>query len=267
MQLTAPYIDPIMFSIGPLSLKWYGFLFAIGLLLGSLYVKKMIETYKIDFSKTHIDDFFIWGTLAIVFGGRLTYAMLYAPRLYLENPIDILKIYEGGMSFHGGAFAMGVAIYVFCKKRALEWKTLSDLLAISAPIVIIFGRIGNFINQELWGRTTTAAWGIIFPNVDSLPRHASQIYEALFEGVALFIIIKLMIHKYKILNHKGLTSGIFYLGYGCARIFAECFREPDVQMGFLANKFTTGQLLSIPLILFGTLLIWQALTNKKKSAS
>jgi phosphatidylglycerol---prolipoprotein diacylglyceryl transferase len=259
MQLTAPYIDPIILTIGPLSLKWYGCLFAIGLLIGSLYVKRIIRLYQLNFSTTHIDNFFIWATVAIVLGGRLTYVILYSPQSYLNNPIDIFKIYEGGMSFHGGAFAMFFAIYIFCKQRSLEWKNLSDVLAISAPIVIALGRIGNFINGELWGRKTTVAWGMVFPYIDSFTRHPSQIYESLLEGVLLFIIIRLVVHKYNTLNKKGLTSGIFYLGYGCARIFAECFREPDLQIGFLGKYFTTGQLLSIPLLFLGTFLIWSAL--------
>lgn len=263
MAFTVPTIDPVLLSLGFVSVKWYGLAYAVGLFLGYLYIKKIIRLYEVNFETVHIDNFFTWAVLAIVLGGRLAYVIFYDPARYLEHPLEIIKIYEGGMSFHGGMFLVCTAIYLFCKKHSLEWKTLSDLLSISAPIVIFLGRAANFINQELWGRKTNMPWGIIFPYVDSQPRHPSQIYEALLEGVLLFLFIRWSIDKYKTLKYKGLTSGLFYVGYGCTRIFSEFFREPDIQIGFLIQYCTMGQILSLPILMAGSILIWQSLQSKK----
>ncbi len=267
MTFTAPIIDPVMIKIGFISVKWYGMAYSVGLFLGYLYIKRIIKLYKLNFSTIHIDNFFTWAVLSIVFGGRLAYVIFYDPLKYVQNPLEILKIHEGGMSFHGGMFIVCIAIYFFCKKHSLEWKTLSDLLSISAPIVILLGRIANFINQELYGRKTDIPWGVIFPYLDNHARHPSQIYEAILEGIFLFFFIRWSVGKYETLRYKGLTSGLFYVGYGCTRIFSEFFREPDVQIGFLIKYCTMGQILSSPLLIAGSILIWQSfkLVEENKS--
>ncbi len=262
MAFTAPTIDPVFIKLGVISIKWYGLSYSIGLFVGYLYIKRIIKLYKLKFETVHIDNFFTWAVLSIVLGGRFAYVVFYDPIRYLQNPLEILKIYEGGMSFHGGMFLVCLAIYFFCKKHSLEWRTLSDLLAIAAPIVISLGRCANFINNELYGRKTNLPWGMIFPHLDHYPRHPSQIYEALLEGVLLFVFIRFSVHKYETLKYRGRTSGLFYIGYGCTRIFSEFFREPDAQIGFLMQYCTMGQILSIPLLIIGLVLIKQSFHRK-----
>lgn len=263
MAFHAPSIDPVILTLGHFSVRWYGLSYFAGLILGYFYIKRIIRIHKINFPPIQIDNFFSWAAFAIILGGRLSYVIFYEPKRYLSDPIEILKIYEGGMSFHGGAIILLLATYHFCKKNSLEWKSLVDLLAAAAPITITLGRIANFINNELYGRVTNVPWAVIFPYTDNCPRHPSQLYEALLEGVFLFFILNVLIRRYK--TSKGLTGGVFFIGYAFMRIVAECFREPDTQIGFLAKHLTLGQLLSIPLFMIGCAIIYLSFRDTNRA--
>jgi phosphatidylglycerol:prolipoprotein diacylglycerol transferase len=249
-----PNINPVIFSVGPLAISWYSLSYIVGILLGWYYANKLILLYPIGISRQHTEDFISWAIIAIIIGGRLGHVLFYDPEKYLSNPIEILKTYEGGMSFHGGIFGVGVAAYLYCKKNQIRFLSFSDVLAIVAPIGLFLGRIANFINAELYGRQTNVPWAVIFPHSDGFPRHPSQLYEALLEGLFLFWIMLYFTYKSKFLQNPGRMSGIFLIFYGSFRVLVEFFREPDVKIGFIFKYFTLGQILCIPMILLGAYL-------------
>lgn len=249
-----PNINPVIFSVGSLAVSWYSLSYIVGILLGWYYANKLILLYPIGISKQHTEDFISWAIIAIIIGGRLGHVLFYDPEKYLSNPIEILKTYEGGMSFHGGIFGVGVAAYLYCKKNQIRFLSFSDVLAIVAPIGLFLGRIANFINAELYGRQTNVPWAVIFPHSDGFPRHPSQLYEALLEGLFLFCIMLYFTYKSKFLQNPGRMSGIFLIFYGSFRVLVEFFREPDVKIGFIFKYFTLGQILCIPMILLGAYL-------------
>ena len=249
-----PNINPVIFSVGPLAVSWYSLSYIVGILLGWYYANKLILLYPIGISRQHTEDFISWAIIAIIIGGRLGHVLFYDPEKYLSNPIEILKTYEGGMSFHGGIFGVGVAAYLYCKKNQIRFLSFSDVLAIVAPIGLFLGRIANFINAELYGRQTNVPWAVIFPHSDGFPRHPSQLYEALLEGLLLFCIMLYFTYKSKFLQNPGRMSGIFLIFYGSFRVLVEFFREPDVKIGFIFKYFTLGQILCIPMILLGAYL-------------
>jgi phosphatidylglycerol:prolipoprotein diacylglycerol transferase len=249
-----PNINPVIFSVGSLAVSWYSLSYIVGILLGWYYANKLILLYPIGISRQHTEDFISWAIIAIIIGGRLGHVLFYDPEKYLSNPIEILKTYEGGMSFHGGIFGVGVAAYLYCKKNQIRFLSFSDVLAIVAPIGLFLGRIANFINAELYGRQTNVPWAVIFPHSDGFPRHPSQLYEALLEGLFLFWIMLYFTYKSKFLLNPGRMSGIFLIFYGSFRVLVEFFREPDVKIGFIFKYFTLGQILCIPMILLGAYL-------------
>lgn len=261
MAIAFPNIDPVILPIGGvLAISWYSLSYVVGILLGFVYCKYLIKRYSLKISIAQFDDFLTYLILGIIFGGRLGYVLIYDPVKYLSNPIEILKTYEGGMSFHGGLIGVLLVTIVFARNKQISFWLLADLISAAAPIGIALGRIANFINCELVGRVADFPLAVLFPP-DFLPRHASQIYEALTEGVGSFIVISFCIFNYQALNRQGLVSGVFLLVYGISRIFCEFFRQPDYQLGFIFDLITMGQLLSIPFVIVGGILI--CLSSKK----
>lgn len=256
--MTFPNIDPIIFSIGPLAISWYSLSYVVGILLGWFYANKIIEKFKSQITKKNLEDFITYAVIGIIVGGRLGFVLLYNPSRYFSNPIDILKTYEGGMSFHGGALGVIIAAYLFCRKYKINFLSLTDIIAPVVPIGLFLGRIANFINGELYGRITNSSFGMIFPNSDLMPRHPSQLYEAFFEGLILFCILAYSVFKRGTLKKQGLNSGLYLIFYSLFRIIVEMFREPDVQIGFILDSLTMGQILSVPMLLLGSYLICQS---------
>jgi phosphatidylglycerol:prolipoprotein diacylglycerol transferase len=257
-MINYPNIDPIALQIGPVAIRWYGIAYVVGILLAWYCCHVLTSKKYFKISPKDFGDFIPWATLGIVAGGRLGQVFFYHLDYYMQNPLEIVKIWEPGMSFHGGAIGVFVAMIIFCRKRKLSLLELGDVAAVGTPIGIFFGRIANFINSELFGRVTDSPWGIVFPNGGPLPRHPSQLYEAALEGIVLFLVMlgcTLFIPVKK--RKPGLLMGIFVIGYAIARSVAELFREPEIVYGSMAHYITYGQLLSLPLILMGLYLIFR----------
>lgn len=257
-----PNIDPVAVAIGPLQIRWYALAYLAGFLLGWRYCMKLAgapdkkRTRRPD--AQDIDDFLPWVVLGVILGGRLGYVLFYNFEYYLAHPAHIPFIWEGGMSFHGGALGVIAVTLIYARKHKIDLLRLSDILAASVPIGLFFGRIANFINGELYGRVTDSPLGMVFPHGGPEPRHPSQLYEAFLEGMVLFIVLALMAQSEKIRNKPGVIAGTFLIGYGIFRAFIENFREPDAQLGFLAMGLTMGQVLCIPMVLGGGYLITRA---------
>ncbi len=258
-----PAIDPVLVEFGPLAIRWYALAWIAGLLLGWRYIVHLVRRDPRGIDAVAIDDFLVWATIGAVLGGRLGYVLFYQPGHFLSHPIEIVKIWQGGMSFHGGLIGVIAAMVLFAGKRGLPAMTLTDLVACAAPIGLFFGRIANFINAELYGRPADVPWAVIFPNGGPVPRHPSQLYESLLEGALLFVVLWLLRRYGRALDRPGLLSGVMLLGYALARSVAELFREPDAHLGFLVGGTTMGQLLSAPMILLGVALVVVALRSGK----
>ncbi len=243
-----PQIDPIIFSIGPLAVRWYGMMYLFGFVGGYLMMCHVAKLRKYAMSNEAISDLLFYAVLGVVFGGRLGYTLFYNSSYYLGHPLEILYVWQGGMSFHGGLIGVVTVLLVFCWRRKISLLMVGDLAVVAVPIGLGFGRIGNFINGELWGRMTNHSWGIVFPGAGSLPRHPSQLYEAFFEGLVLLLIIYLL-HRFQV--KRGIPAFMFLLLYGLFLFAIEFVRQPDVQLGFLWGGATMGQLLSIPMIFVG----------------
>lgn len=266
-----PNIDPVALSIGPVDIRWYALAYLVGFILGWRYAVYLAGLGKnaageLFISKLQIDDFLPWAILGVIVGGRLGYVMFYQPEMYWAEPWEIPKIWRGGMSFHGGAAGMIVAMIAYSMVLKLPLLRLSDIVCCAVPIGLFFGRIANFINAELYGRVTTSPWGIIFPGGGMYPRHPSQLYEAVLEGLVLFVVLALLVHRQSIRNMPGFLSGVFLIGYGASRFFVEFFREPDLQIGYIFNYFTMGQLLSVPMLLGGLVLVVYAVRRERAPA-
>jgi phosphatidylglycerol:prolipoprotein diacylglycerol transferase len=254
-----PAIDPIAVSIGPFAIRWYALAYIAGLLTGWRYCLALSKKPPAVARPQDLDDFLVWATLGVVLGGRTGYVLFYRPEYYFANPSEILKVWHGGMSFHGGALGVLVAIILFCRQRKIAFLGMADIIACAVPIGLFFGRIANFINGELWGRPTDVPWAMVFPSDPTqLPRHPSQLYEAGMEGVILFTILYFLQRSDRVREHQGTLTGAFVMGYGCARIVGELFRQPDANLGYIFLGTTMGQLLSAPLVIAGALLIWYA---------
>ena len=268
-----PAIDPVLIEFGPFALRWYALAYIAGILIGWWYIRHLCATDRLWAvaqprpSRTEIDDFVLWATVGIVLGGRLGFVAVYNADYYLAHPWEALRIWEGGMSFHGGLVGVIVAMIAFARLRAVPMWTLFDVVAASTPIGLFFGRIANFVNGELWGRPTDVAWAMVFPGAGPEPRHPSQLYEAALEGVLLFVVLLIATRRFGSLKRPGLTAGLFMLGYALARTLAEQFRMPDAQIGFLPGGLTMGALLSIPMILAGAWAIWRALSRPPAGAA
>ena len=258
-------INPIAFSIGPINVYWYGLAYMAGMVLGLFYALKIVETKKENcnllITKKNIDEIFIWIVFGIIFGARFGYVIFYNFDFYLNNPLLILSFWEGGMSFHGGALGVIIAIISYSKYNKIPVLETGDVVCAVVPIGLFFGRIANFINGELWGKETNLSWGVIFPNAGISPRHPSQLYEAGLEGLALFIILFAIVFSNG-LNKRGLISGTFLFFYSFSRILVENFREPDLHIGYIFLNITMGMVLSLPFLIAGLILIFQSLKNE-----
>ncbi len=257
-----PAIDPVLISIGPFAIRWYALAYIAGLVIGWRYCLALSKKPPLMARAQDVDDFLVWATLGVILGGRTGYVLFYRPLYYLAEPLQIPQVWHGGMSFHGGMLGVMVALILFCRQRRIALWAMADIVACAVPIGLFFGRIANFINGELWGRVTDVPWAMVFPTGGPLPRHPSELYEATLEGVVLFTILYLMQRSPTIRAHRGTLTGTFMIGYGCARIIAELFRQPDANLGFIVAGVTMGQILSLPVLAAGLLLVWWAWTRK-----
>lgn len=252
-----PNIDPVIFKIGPLALRWYGLMYLLGFVASYLLVRFQLQKKK-KFQNLDIDGLYLYLIIGLILGARLGYILFYNLGYYLQNPSQIISLWEGGMSFHGGLIGTITAGWIFTRVHKIKFFELADIVIITAPIGLGLGRLGNFINGELYGRVTTVPWGMVFPSGGPLPRHPSQLYEFFLEGVVLFSILWFLKNK----NFKpGTLTGLFLIFYGIFRIFLEFFREPDVQLGFVLGPFTMGQILSTLTILAGAAIIYFTSAN------
>ncbi|MBI3516746.1 MAG: prolipoprotein diacylglyceryl transferase [Proteobacteria bacterium] len=256
--LVFPNIDPVLIQIGPFGIRWYALAYIAGIVLGWWWCKRLLAKPPQVMSREAFDDFILWATLGIVLGGRFGYVLFYRPDFYVEHPLEALKVWQGGMSFHGGLLGVLLAVGLFARRQGVAYLALSDVVACGVPFGLFFGRLANFINGELWGRVTDVPWGMVFPGAGDLPRHPSQLYQAGLEGLLLFVLL-FVVERAGARHRVGLVSGVFLIGYGAARSIGELFRQPDAFLGFLfAGVITMGQLLSAPMILFGVYLVVRA---------
>ncbi|NTW29563.1 MAG: prolipoprotein diacylglyceryl transferase [Coriobacteriia bacterium] len=251
-----PAVDPVALRLGAFTVRWYGIAYLIGFIGAYCVMRWLVRRWGIRLSDDDLLSVVLAAIVGVILGGRLGYVAFYGEGYYWQHPGQILSTWDGGMSFHGGLIGILLAGLIAARAMGIPWLTLGDLGAVGAPIGLFFGRIANFINDELWGRATTAPWGVVFPGAGTLPRHPSQIYEALLEGVVLFVVLLWMATRS---SHppRGVIVGWFLTLYGVFRIFVEFFRQPDVQIGFLSGGFTMGQLLSVPVVAVGiAVVIW-----------
>jgi phosphatidylglycerol---prolipoprotein diacylglyceryl transferase len=261
-MLTYPSINPVALKIGPIKFYWYGIMYLIGFAGGWLLARSRAKKPNSGWTDVMVNDLVFYVALGVILGGRLGYMLFYATTQIVNDPLSLLKIWEGGMSFHGGLIGVLIAVWLFGRKFNKHWADITDFIAPLIPIGLATGRIGNFINGELWGRVTDMPWGMVFPHVDSLPRHPSQLYEFFLEGVVLFTILWIYSAKPR---PRYAVSGLFALLYGLIRFNVEFFRQPDVQLGFVAfDWLTMGQILSLPLVLIGLFLLY--LSHRQKVA-
>lgn len=260
-----PAFDPVLVHLGPFAIRWYALAYIVGILLGWVYARALVRAESLWGGKPPLtvldfDDFVVWVTLGIILGGRIGYVLFYNPSHFAAHPLEIIQLWNGGMSFHGGFTGCVLAVILFARKRGVPILSLGDVTCAVGTIGVFLGRIANFINGELWGRPADVPWAMVFPNGGPLPRHPSQLYEAGLEGLVLFAVLFVLIRA-GALKRPGLIIGSFAVVYAIARSTCEFFREPDAQLGFLWGGATMGQLLSIPLFLAGVGFIVYALRH------
>ena len=272
-----PEFDPVLIHLGPFAIRWYALAYVAGILIGWQYVQHLIKTPKLwqgsatPATPLQIDDLVLWCTLGVILGGRIGYVLFYDFAAMMADPLEILKVWHGGMSFHGGFLGVAVAIIAFSRANKLNMLRVADVVAPCAPIGLFFGRIANFINGELWGRPTSVPWGMVFCNkriaemnsgdcpAGLFTRHPSQLYEASLEGLALFLLLLWATNKAKWLPREGAITGLFLVGYGVARVSLENVRQPDRQLPDFPLGLTMGMMLSIPMFLVGVFMVWRGL--------
>lgn len=258
-----PDIDPVLFQIGPFAIRWYALGYVAGILLGWRYAAGMLKNPRLwshrppPATTAQLDDLILWVTLGIIVGGRLGHVLFYTPSVIWTDPLEIVQVWHGGMSFHGGALGFAVAVLGFARKNNVDVLRLLDIAVASGPIGLGLVRIANFINGELWGRPTDVPWGVVFPGAGPLPRHPSQLYEAVLEGLVLFLILRWATHSKKWLNRRGVVLGLGLTFYGVFRIAVETVREPDAYMPNFPLGLTMGMMLSLPMVLAGLFLVWR----------
>lgn len=265
MALQFPQIDPVAIHLGPLAIHWYALAYLAGFLCGWWIVKYIcrLDNNVHRPNSEDMDDFMTYAILSILLGGRIGYILFYNLPHYIDNPLDIIKLWQGGMSFHGGLIGVVSVIIIYARIKKIELLRLADLFAVAAPVGFFFGRIANFINGELYGRVTDASWGMVFPKGGPEPRHPSQLYEATLEGLVMFIALFAMAHNPKIRNSPGLISAGFMGIYGVSRFLIEYVRQPDEQLGLFFGFISMGQLLCIPMFIVCAILIVYANRRKK----
>ncbi|WP_428409844.1 prolipoprotein diacylglyceryl transferase [Hyphococcus sp.] len=283
MSVPYPTIDPVLFKIGPFSLRWYSLAYIGGLAAGWWYLTRLIKKTALwpqsgpPVTRQQLDDVIFWVAIGVMAGGRLGYLFFYEPNLIIapwEKLFGVvpfppaLMTWNGGMSFHGGLIGVTLVGIWFARKHKIGMLSLGDMFACATPIGLFFGRIANFINGELYGRPWDGPWSMVFPtDPDRLPRHPSQLYEAALEGVALFTILFFATRKFGLLKRPGATMGLFLFGYGISRIIVENFREPDAHMPDFPLGLTMGMMLSVPMLLLGAWLVWRTFAQKQKAAA
>ena len=253
-----PVIDPVLIELGPISIRWYALAYVLGLILGWQYLHFLARRNLVPLKGRQVDDLLVISALAIIIGGRLGYVFFYQPSYYIENPQQIPMIWTGGMSFHGGLIGMILGLFFYSWKSKKAIFKITDGIAICAPIGLFFGRIANFVNGELYGQVSSVPWAVIFPTGGELARHPSQLYEAALEGLLLFTFLNFLAFGLRGWRSPGLLTGSFLIGYGISRIVVEFFREPDISLGYLFWGMTMGQILSIPMLCLGLLIIFIA---------
>jgi phosphatidylglycerol:prolipoprotein diacylglycerol transferase len=265
-----PQIDPVLISFGPFAVRWYALSYIAGLLFAQWYMKRLAVMPRLWGATTpamtpaEIDEFFIWSLAGVVLGGRIGYVLFYNPLHYLAQPFDVVRIWDGGMSFHGGFLGVVAACFLFGRRIGTGLDRMLDMGAAAVPVGLGLGRLANFINGELYGRPSDVPWAMVFPNDPlQVPRHPSQLYEATLEGLVLFVAVRIATHRFKALSYPGRASGIFALGYGLSRIVSEFAREPDVQLGYFAGFLTMGMILSLPLCAIG---VWLLVRSRHAAA-
>ncbi len=251
--LVFPGLDPVAFQLGPLVVRWYALAYIMAFVIALPLARRLVQLGPKVASKLAVDDFLVYAVLGVLLGGRLGYVLFYRPLFFLAHPLEIVATWKGGMSFHGGAAGVIIALALFTWRRGLNFLAFSDRIVVVVPIGLALGRCANFINGELWGRPVASAvpWAMIFPAVGPEPRHPSELYEALTEGVLLLIVLLLAVSRPALRARAGFLSGLFLFGYACARAFCELFRQPDDNIGFLAGGVTMGQILCLPMALAG----------------
>jgi len=260
-----PDFNPILFQIGPFAIRWYALAYVAGILLGWRYVAYLMKRQDLwapraaPATTPQVDDLIVWLTLGIIVGGRLGHVFFYTPSLIWEDPLQIPQTWNGGMSFHGGAIGVLVAVIGFSRLNKIDMLRLWDAVCAATPFGLFFGRVANFINGELWGRPTDVPWAVVFPNGGILARHPSQLYEAALEGVVLFLILLWATHGAKLLRRRGVVAGIFMLAYAVFRMALENVREPDAYLPSFPFGLTMGMMLSLPMALLGAWLIWRGM--------
>lgn len=262
------YINPIAIQIGPLAIHWYGISYVISIIIGWAIAKKITQNQKIwgnsksPISNQNIDDSITWIIVGIIIGGRLGYVMFYDLQYYITQPTKIIAVWDGGMSFHGGVIGTLIAIVAFARKRKIPVMSMFDIVTLCSCVGLFAVRLANFVNAELWGKTTNLPWGIVFPNAGEIPRHPSQIYEAMLEGAMMFAILLWLVVKKNKLQNRGFIAGMWLIIYAITRIIIETVREPDAHIGYIfANFITMGMILSIPMIAIG---VWAVVNAKNK---
>jgi phosphatidylglycerol:prolipoprotein diacylglycerol transferase len=277
VSLTFPDIGPELFHIdafqlfgltlGPFALRWYALAYIVGLLIGWRYCVWLAKKPPVTVTTLQLDDFLVWAIVAVILGGRLGYVLFYQPGQYLADPLTILQLWHGGMSFHGGCAGVIIALILFARRRKIPFLAFCDIVTAAVPIGLFLGRVANFVNAELYGRPTDVPWAMVFPtDAAQLTRHPSQLYEAGLEGIVLFTILFILMQNESIRRRHGLVTGVFLAGYAVSRIFVELFREPDAFLGFIAVGTTMGQWLSLPMLIAGGYFIWRALRAEPQAA-
>ncbi len=253
-----PHIDPVAVQIGPFGVRWYALAYITGLLLGWRLARRLAGWRPVVATPIQVDDFLTWATLGVVLGGRLGYVLFYQPALYFAHPLMIVRVWDGGMSFHGGLIGVAVAILWYCRQQKIPILGFADRIAVCAPIGLGLGRVANFINGELWGRPA-GAWfpfAMIYPQAGPVPRYPSELIEAFLEGIILFAVLLLLVRGQRLREQFGWVTGAFLIGYAICRIVSECFRQPDAFLGYIGGVLTMGQILCFPMLLIGIGLIW-----------
>ncbi|HXT07841.1 MAG TPA: prolipoprotein diacylglyceryl transferase [Roseiarcus sp.] len=267
LLLTYPVIDPVLLQLGPLAIRWYALAYISGLIAGWWLIRRIVadERYWLGLPRPtpdSIDDLLVYCALGVVLGGRIGNVLFYDPHYYFAHPLEILMLWHGGMAFHGGMLGALVGVILFARRYRVPWLTVLDLACLVAPIGIFLGRIANFIKPELWGRPTDVPWAMVFPGSDGLPRHPSQLYEAVLEGALNFVVL-LALARRGGLTRRGLVTGAFGVIYGLARIFCEFFRDPDPNLEKLGHGLTMGMVLSAPMVVIGLgVIVWSLRANR-----
>jgi len=261
--LPFPMIDPVLVQIGPFAIRWYALAYIAGIVLGWRLARRLVVLGPKVATPEQVDDFVTWVTLGIILGGRFGYVIFYRPDIFLRAPWEILYLWQGGMSFHGGALGVILALYFFTRRQGLDWVAFSDRVVCVVPIGIFLGRLANFINGELWGRVSDVPWAMVFPGAGPDPRHPSQLYQAGLEGLCLFALLMVLVYRPAVRARIGVLSGVFLAGYGFARFTGEFFRQPDAHLGFLFAGATMGQLLSLPMIAAGAWLVLRGVRRNR----